>query len=1106
MASAPAVEKPRMSSFRRLFSSPSRCLLLLLVIIPISIIPLSARAEGTSRIDLTPAEQAWLAEHPEIVLGTATGYPPMAIEMADGTHVGVVVDLFEEISRRLDTRIRLHIEDSWADVQKKAQNRELDGLAFGGRDPSRDVLYSATDILMPTYFSVFARSRNEYKLEKFSDLDGMRIGYKKAARPTRSLLEKLPSATLKPYGSHESMTQALLRREVDVIVAWMSYDHWRKEKLQGTIDNIMLIEEYPIQMVSHIRKDWPELIPILNKAIAALKQDELPLIIDKWFGQWPQQSKAAGVPLTPEEQAWLEAKPELGRLALLIRERVTLNGEERDWLQTRRQVPVRVGDYPPFFFVANGVPQGMSIDYVDIVCMAHNLDCRFVPGLTVAESIPSMKQPGGIAIQPGWHKNAEREKVAFFTGTYIDSPFVIFQRKGDKRILDMADLAGRRVVVEKNYAIHRLLKNRFPDLQLVEVDSSTEALKHLSDGTADAYVGSLMAGHYLSLAHGYPNIVVAAPALFEPNRLEIAVRKDWPELASIITKSVAAIKPEEHQIIHSRWLSIEYQKGFDYTLLWKVLAGVGLVFFFIITWNKQLSRKIKERTSQLMESESRFRATFEQAAVGVAHVSLDGRFLRINRKFCEIVGYPEDEIRALTFMDITHPDDLDSDITHLTQVLDGERENFSTEKRYCRKDGSIAWVNLTASLVFDKGGDPKYFVSVIKDISDRRQAEEKLRQSLDFQQHLTSSAPDAIFSIKMPERTIEWANDSFGVLGYETGELVGKRTENFYADPKEYRKISDTLDQAIRDEEDIVRIEAQLRRKNGEAFHADISTSVYRENGAVTSLTAMVRDISERKQAEYALRESEGEKATLREELIQATRRMAMGELTTAIAHELNQPLAAIMVNAQTALDSMKGGTLPPEEMEEILEDIIRDDRRAGDIIGKLRGLLKGDRKDFATLRINEVVEEVLSLVRSDMLIRKIVMEKMLAEDIPPINGDRIQLQQVFLNLILNAADALVEVEKEPRKITVMTQYKDNKEVWISISDTGPGFDDAVKDRLFDPFYTTKSEGMGVGLAICSTIVKLHGGRIQAESSSGGGATFHVVLPNAQEEESPCPD
>ena len=163
-------------------------------------------------VTLTPEEQAWLAEHPEIVLGAPTDYPPMVIKRADGTHAGMLVDFFEQVNRRLNTRIRLHIEDSWADIQKKAQDREIDGLAFGGRDPSRAALYNATDVLVPTYFSVFARSQNEYRLKRFSDLKGMRIGYKRAARPTRSLLEKLPSAILKPYENHESMTQALLSR------------------------------------------------------------------------------------------------------------------------------------------------------------------------------------------------------------------------------------------------------------------------------------------------------------------------------------------------------------------------------------------------------------------------------------------------------------------------------------------------------------------------------------------------------------------------------------------------------------------------------------------------------------------------------------------------------------------------------------------------------------------------------------------------------------------------------------------------------------------------------------------------------------------------------
>ena len=155
--------------------------------------PVSAQSSAPeSMVTLTPEEQAWLAEHPEIVLGAPTAYPPMVIKRADGTHVGVLVDLFEQVSRRLNTKIRLHIEDSWADIQEKAQNREIDGLAFGARDPSRDALYNATDIVLPTYFSVFARSRIEYHLKRFSDLAGMRIGYKKAARPTRSLLEKLP--------------------------------------------------------------------------------------------------------------------------------------------------------------------------------------------------------------------------------------------------------------------------------------------------------------------------------------------------------------------------------------------------------------------------------------------------------------------------------------------------------------------------------------------------------------------------------------------------------------------------------------------------------------------------------------------------------------------------------------------------------------------------------------------------------------------------------------------------------------------------------------------------------------------------------------------------
>jgi hypothetical protein len=204
---------------------------------------------------------------------------------------------------------------------------------------------------MPTYFSVFGRSRFEYHIKRFSDLDGMRIGYKRGARPTRSLLEKLPSAILVPFDSHESMTQALLSREIDVIVAWMSYDHWRKDRMQGTIDNIYLIEEYPIEMVTYIRKDWPELIPILNKAIAALQQDELPRIINKWFGEWPELSPATIAPLTSEELAWLAQN---------------------------HSVRVRVGNHPPW---SMNTPEttGMAIEYLNLIGELYGITFNFIP-------------------------------------------------------------------------------------------------------------------------------------------------------------------------------------------------------------------------------------------------------------------------------------------------------------------------------------------------------------------------------------------------------------------------------------------------------------------------------------------------------------------------------------------------------------------------------------------------------------------------------------------------------------------------------------------------------------------------------------------------------
>jgi len=649
-----------------------------------------------------------------------------------------------------------------------------------------------------------------------------------------------------PYDSHELMTQALLSKKIDVIVAWMSYDHWRKRKLQGTIDNILLIDEYPIEMVTYIRKDWPELIPILNKALAALQQSDLPRIIDKWFGQWPQAYTATRVNLTQEESAWLDKK---------------------------HTVQVLVREFPPFIFVKEGKePGGISIDFLNLIAKRTGINFKYhFSTLSFESALEGMKNREGPDLITNVMRTPDREKTLSFSKDYLAIPRVIFTRADESFIANMDDLTGKTISVPRGTHTQEQIQTGYPGIKLQPFATDLESLKALSTGQADAYVGNLTLASYLIRQQGFTNLKVAAPSPFGDHVLSYGNRKDWPELSSIISKGLNSITPEEKSVIQNKYVAVRFEYGITSTdiLKWILLAAgaiSGIVLFFVV-WNRQLSQKVKEQTSKIIDSESRFRATFEQAAVGVAHVSLEGRFLRLNEKFCEIVGYSEDEMRELTFQEITHPDDLDADLDFVQQVLKGAIENYSMDKRYYHKDGSVVWVNLTVSLVFDRGGQAKYFVSVIKEISVRKQAEEALRQSCDFQQHLNTTVPDAVFSVRMPERIIEWANDSFNVLGYESEECIGKSPEMLYATPEESQAVDSLLLDVIREGKDVLRTEALLRHKNGKVFTADINAAVYKENGEVVSVTALVRDISERKLAEKKLNKAFADIAQLQAQL-----------------------------------------------------------------------------------------------------------------------------------------------------------------------------------------------------------------------------------------------
>jgi two-component system, LuxR family, sensor kinase FixL len=286
-------------------------------------------------------------------------------------------------------------------------------------------------------------------------------------------------------------------------------------------------------------------------------------------------------------------------------------------------------------------------------------------------------------------------------------------------------------------------------------------------------------------------------------------------------------------------------------------------------------------------------------------------------------------------------------------------------------------------------------------------------------------------------------------------------------------------------------VEYRVLRPNG-AVRWQVSRGRVEFNaaGKPVRMRGISLDISERKQSELEL-------AQQRNELAHIARVSTMGELAASLAHELNQPLGAILSNAEAAELFLQQDPPPLHEVREILAEIRKDDQRAGDIIHRMHTLLRKHELALVPLNLNELVQDVLELVSVDADLRKTTIRADLMPDLPPILGDRVHLQQVLLNLILNAMDAVAREPEELRKLVVRTARNQAGEVEAAVIDSGPGIAPDDLPRLFEAFYTTKPKGMGMGLSIARRIIKTHGGRLWAENNAAGGATFRFTLPAA---------
>ncbi len=500
----------------------------------------------------------------------------------------------------------------------------------------------------------------------------------------------------------------------------------------------------------------------------------------------------------------------------------------------------------------------------------------------------------------------------------------------------------------------------------------------------------------------------------------------------------------------------------------------------------QLETKVAERTAELQRSEAYLAEAQRLSHTGSFGWDVSSGKLYWSEETFRIFECNRADQPTLAFvLQRTHPDDR----ARVQQIIDGavqKGEPLDFEHRLLMPDGSSKHVHVVAHAPKeDESGTPE-FVGAVTDITERKHAEEILRRSEAYLSeaqrlsHTGSWASDPAIG-----KHTYWSEEVFRITGFDSAGGP-PRFEEFERriHPDDRARTKERFRTAIRGKVDfdhgyrIVHPGGEIRE-----IHV-IGHPVFGASGDLVEFVGTLMDVTERRRAEEE-----------RQALAHANRITTMGQLTASIAHEVNQPIAAVVTNAQAALRWLNMQPSDPEEVRQALDRIIRNGRRAGDVISRIRALVAKAAPRDDQLDINEVMLEVIALTRSELRSSGTSLQTQLADGLPLILGDRIQLQQVMLNLIFNAVEAMSGSREGSRQLLVRTEQDGPGGVLVAVEDSGPGLQAENVDRLFDAFYTTKPDGMGMGLSICRSIIEAHGGRVWATANVPQGAVLQFTLP-----------